>query len=51
MSHTIEPVLEHERVAELRDAVRGEIFTAARRGLRRGRQDLERRARRPPAGA
>ena len=29
MSHTIEPVLEHERVSELRDAVRGEIFTAS----------------------
>jgi FAD/FMN-containing dehydrogenase len=32
MSHTIEPVLEHERVAELRDAVRGEIFTAEDEG-------------------
>ncbi len=29
MSHTIEPLAEHERVAELRDVIRGEIFTAS----------------------
>jgi FAD/FMN-containing dehydrogenase len=28
MSHTIEPLVEHERVAELREAVRGETLTA-----------------------
>jgi FAD/FMN-containing dehydrogenase len=32
MSHTIEPLLEHERVAELRDAVRGAILTASDEG-------------------
>ena len=32
MSHTIEPLLEHERVAELRDAVRGQVLTAEDEG-------------------
>src|ERR1700760_1126360 len=32
MSHTIEPLVEHERVAELRDVVRGEIFTVEDEG-------------------
>jgi FAD/FMN-containing dehydrogenase len=32
MSHTIEPLLEHERVAELRDMVRGEILIAEDEG-------------------
>ena len=51
MTHTIAPVLGEATVQELREAVRGEVVTPGRRRLRRGLPGLERRARRPPAGA
>ena len=51
MSQTIAPVLGEATIQELREAVRGEILTPSDEGYVEAAPDLERRPRRPAAGA
>ena len=51
MSRHIAPVLGEATMQELREAVRGAVFTPDDEGYAGASPDLERRARRPAAGA